>query len=174
MTSALVPVSAELHEVAGKLLDMSGPWTLFWDMHSGGRQKLDWDKILIQADEGTARAIFQNRFDRDPDNVTCSCCGEDYSVNEESSISQAIGYHLGWHCEKGQYIERQRRWHNGNPDESFRTMKDFLADPEHEHADGRVKFIFREEFTERDLRGICDAPEVDDDLIIDVTYRRIS
>lgn len=59
-----------------------GTWTKFYDLHSGGGQKLDYSEFYIEADEPTARAIFEERFGRDPDNVTCSCCGSDYSVYE--------------------------------------------------------------------------------------------
>ena len=67
--------------------------TTFWDMHSGGGQKLDWDKIYIEAPEDEARAVFYNRFERNPSRVTCTCCGDDYSISEDDSIEQATGYH---------------------------------------------------------------------------------
>ena len=68
-------------------------WTKFWDMHSGGGQKLDWAKIYIQAPEEEAVVIFSNRFGRDPENVTCNCCGEDYSVSESKTLGEATEYH---------------------------------------------------------------------------------
>ena len=68
-------------------------WTQFMDMHSGGGQKLDWAHIFIEATEKEARVIFYNRFGRNPDRITCTCCGNDYSVNEEKGdLSQATGY----------------------------------------------------------------------------------
>jgi hypothetical protein len=53
-------------------------WTRFMDMHSGGDAKTG--DVFIEAPEAQARAIFTARFDRDPDHVTCTCCGRDYSV----------------------------------------------------------------------------------------------
>jgi hypothetical protein len=71
-------------------------WTQFHDMHSGGDQKLDWGHIFIEADEERARVVFQERFGRDPDNVTCDCCGADYSVTEcKYTLAQATGYERG-------------------------------------------------------------------------------
>lgn len=64
-------------------------WTCFFDMHSGGGQKLDYNKIYIEGDEATARVEFKRRFGRNPDNVTCSCCGEDYDVCEYPTLEEA-------------------------------------------------------------------------------------
>ena len=68
-------------------------WTAFWDMHSGGDCKLQWEKIYIEAPEREAKSIFHNRFERDPDNVTFNCCGEDYSTYEYDSLELATEYH---------------------------------------------------------------------------------
>lgn len=70
-----------------------GPWTRFMDMHTGGYTKVKpYDKILIQAPEAEARAVFYNRFDHNPDAVACTCCGSDYSVSESESLAQATAY----------------------------------------------------------------------------------
>ena len=55
-----------------------------------------WEEIYIEAPEPEARRVFKSLFDRDPDNVTCDCCGEDYSVSESDDLEQATGYHR--HC----------------------------------------------------------------------------
>lgn len=68
-------------------------WTQFRDMNSGGWQKLDWAKIYIEAPEAEAKVIFYNRFGRNPERVTCTCCGKDYAISESSSLKQASGYH---------------------------------------------------------------------------------
>lgn len=74
-------------------------WTLFWDMHSGGGTKVaPWDKIYVEAPEDDARTFFQRRFDRDPDHVTCDCCGPDYAVSQEESLAQVSGYHRNLRC----------------------------------------------------------------------------
>lgn len=37
--------------------------------------------------------IFQEYFHRDPDNVTCECCGNDFSV-EEGDYQSLISYFI--------------------------------------------------------------------------------
>lgn len=56
-------------------------WTHFYDMHSGGRQKEKWSHIFIEAPEEEAIVIFYNRFGHNPNKVTCTCCGQDYSIS---------------------------------------------------------------------------------------------
>ena len=58
-------------------------WTRFFDMSSGGYEKLDYTVIWIEAPEEEAVKIFEDIFGRDPNNVTCPCCGEDYSIYED-------------------------------------------------------------------------------------------
>jgi hypothetical protein len=71
-------------------------WTLFWDMHSGGGTKVEpFEKIYIEAPESEAKIIFYNRFGRNPDRVTCTCCGGDYSTDESDTLEQASGFHRG-------------------------------------------------------------------------------
>lgn len=70
-------------------------WTKFFDMHSGGGQKLDWSHIYIEAPEAEAVEIFKRRFGRDPNNVTCDCCGEDFAVYESDDLREASRYERG-------------------------------------------------------------------------------
>lgn len=70
-------------------------WTHFMDMHSGGGQKLDWAHIFIEAAEADAKVIFYNRFKRNPERVTCTCCGEDYSISEYADLAQATAFERG-------------------------------------------------------------------------------
>lgn len=70
-------------------------WTTFMDMHSGGSRKLDWEHIYIEAPEAEAEVIFYNRFGRNPHRVTCTCCGEDYSVREAETLAQATAFERG-------------------------------------------------------------------------------
>jgi len=93
-------------------------WTLFWDMHSGGRTKVEpYEKIYIEAPEKQAINVFYNRFGRNPYRVTCTCCGEDYSVNESETFDEASGYHRG--CDyayfdtKGREVEKDAAWTPG-------------------------------------------------------------
>ena len=70
-------------------------WTRFMDMHSGGGQKEKWPYIIIEASEREARVIFYNRFGHNPERVTCTCCGEDYSISEAESLEQITAHDRG-------------------------------------------------------------------------------
>lgn len=80
----------------GELVDLnyeSGPWNDFMDMHSGGGCKIEkYEHIYIQMAEEQARNFFFATFWRDPDNITCDCCGSDYSVNEYATLEAASVY----------------------------------------------------------------------------------
>ena len=68
-------------------------WTHFWDMHSGGSQKEKWSQIFIEAPEEQAKKVFCNRFGHNPDRVTCTCCGPDYSIQDYVTLEEATSYH---------------------------------------------------------------------------------
>lgn len=71
-------------------------WTEFWDMHSGGGLKeKPYDYIYIEAPIAEAKVIFYNRFGHSADRVSCTCCGEDYSVSEYLTIEHATAHHRG-------------------------------------------------------------------------------
>ncbi len=89
-------------------------WTHFMDMHSGGGQKLEWAHIYIEAPEKEAKLIFQNAFGRNPERVTCTCCGEDYSVTEAVSLAQASGYERGCRAIEPPRL-KDGRWYNNHP-----------------------------------------------------------
>lgn len=68
-------------------------WTRFMDMHSGGGSKeKPFEYIYIEAPEAEAKVIFYNRFGHNPERVTCTCCGDDYSIYEEESLEQLSAY----------------------------------------------------------------------------------
>jgi hypothetical protein len=83
-------------------------WTRFMDMHSGGGQKEKWQYIYIEAPECEAKVIFYNRFDHNPERVTCTCCGEDYSISSDESLTQLTAYERGCAYGSGGYIEERR------------------------------------------------------------------
>lgn len=65
-------------------------------MHSGGGAKEDpYEKIYIEASEEEAKRVFYNRFGHNPERVTCTCCGEDYSIDSHESLAQLTGFHRG-------------------------------------------------------------------------------
>lgn len=92
-------------------------WTHFHDMHSGGGQKLDRGHIFIEAPKPEAEVIFQNRFKRNPNRVTCTCCGEDYSISEETSLEEATAFERGcayvYRGPDGQEVEESEAWKSG-------------------------------------------------------------
>jgi hypothetical protein len=65
-------------------------------MHSGGGLKEPpYSLIYIEAPEEEAKVIFYNRFGHNPERVSCTCCGDDYSIEEDESLAQLSGYHRG-------------------------------------------------------------------------------
>jgi hypothetical protein len=86
-------------------------WISFMDMHSGGGQKEKWQYIYIEAPEKEAELIFYNRFGHNPNRVTCTCCGSDYSISEYKTLEEATGYNRGcaWDNKKKRYIEKQNK-----------------------------------------------------------------
>lgn len=68
-------------------------WTQFMDMHSGGGLKESpYSYIYIEAPEEEAKVIFYNRFGHNPERVSCTCCGDDYSISEEESFRALTTY----------------------------------------------------------------------------------
>jgi hypothetical protein len=93
-------------------------WTRFMDMHSGGGCKEPpYEKILIEAPESEARVIFYNRFGHNPDRVTCTCCGNDYSIDQSDDLAQATGFDRN--CEyayfdaDGNEVPESNAWKSG-------------------------------------------------------------
>lgn len=69
-------------------------WTHFHDMHSGGRSKFPpYDHIYIEGSESEALRIFRNEIGRDPSNITCNCCGSDYSITEGNTLADITHYY---------------------------------------------------------------------------------
>lgn len=57
-------------------------WFGFSDMSSGGKEKTEFKHIYIEAENlEEAETKFQAEFGRDPNNVTCGCCGPDFSIS---------------------------------------------------------------------------------------------
>ena len=67
-----------------------GKWTKFFDLSSGGGDKTEFPVIAVEGDEQSACELFQETFDRDPRNVTCECCGSDYSITEFDSLESLL------------------------------------------------------------------------------------
>lgn len=143
------------------------PWTQFWDMHSGGGQKLDWSQIFIEASEEEAKVIFYNRFHRNPERVTCTCCGGDYSIEEYADLDQATAYHRG--CAYAYFDKEGNRlypdpnpWNNADaggtsrwveePERSKFTTKPYMTPEEFAQLDW-VKIIRADEISDEERQG---------------------
>lgn len=85
-------------------------WTRFMDMHSGWWRKQDREYIYIEAWEEEAKVIFYNRFWANPDRITCTCCGSDYSISEEIDLLQATAYErwCDYDSKLNSYIETKK------------------------------------------------------------------
>lgn len=93
-------------------------WTQFWDMHSGGGCKEPpYEKIYIEAPEDEAAVIFYNRFGHNPHRVTCTCCGNDYSLDEDESLEQLTAYHrdcdFAYFNATGDEVPQSEAWRPG-------------------------------------------------------------
>jgi len=93
-------------------------FTRFMDMHSGGGTKEGpYEYIYIEATQSEAEIIFYNRFGHNPNRVSCTCCGSDYSINEEADLEQGTAHERN--CEyvyfdpKGNECERNEAWVSG-------------------------------------------------------------
>ncbi len=99
-------------------------WTRFMDMHSGGGLKEKWQYIYIEAPQEEAEVIFYNRFGHAPSRVTCTCCGNDYVVNEAKSLEQISASERGckWDQRKKRYVEES----GGESWSKYRTIRQWL------------------------------------------------
>lgn len=129
-------------------------WTQFWDMHSGGGTKEKWSQIYIEAPQEEAKVIFYNRFGHNPDRVSCTCCGNDYSVSEDDSLEEVTAYQRNchfayfnkktgerfkgsrksyydrpddWENWDGRYIEETR---NDGYSSTYKTVEEYVTDPD--------------------------------------------
>jgi hypothetical protein len=63
------------------------------DMASGGSTKVAGKEyIYIELPEDEAIQVFEQMFNHNPYNVTCDCCGGDYSIRDYDTIEDATNY----------------------------------------------------------------------------------
>jgi len=94
-------------------------------MHSGGGQKEQWSKIYIEAPQAEAVVIFYNRFGHNPNRVTCTCCGEDYTIYEEETLEQLTGFHRGCNYdEEDNYVEKPSK----DGFHPYKTLEEYMQD----------------------------------------------
>lgn len=138
-------------------------WTQFWDMHSGGGQKLDWTQIYIEAPEEEATIIFYNRFGRNPQRVTCTCCGEDYSISEEEDLLQITAYERQCRfannpeTKEGKYVEKGEKLSEGWEFGSFSSVYGKYQTIEEYKEREDILFITADEIRPEERVG--DVPE---------------
>lgn len=123
--------------------------TQFWDMHSGGGTKVPpYEKIYIEAPEEEAIRVFYARFGRNPNRVTCTCCGRDYAIEECDDIAQATAFHRNCDYEGERYVERQREEWSGK----YMTVEQYFKQRD-------VLFISAAEIKEEERSGPDPEPE---------------
>jgi hypothetical protein len=104
----------------------TGKITRFMDMHSGGKLKTPFTHIYVDAPLDEALAIFKDTFQRDPNNVTCKCCGEDFVYEEYNSLEDATAY------------DRKAEWDDIKQRYFYETAKISIE----EYFSGKNKVIF--------------------------------
>ena len=145
-------------------------FTRFMDMHSGGGNKLEWEYIYIEAPKEEAKIIFYNKFGRNPDKVSCTCCGPDYSVNDEETLDQATAYDRNckftYKNSKGKEVPREKAWVPGKGLKPGYTngyvekQDPMKAKYNHKYIsvdkylrDENVKVIYKKEISSSDRKG---------------------
>lgn len=127
-------------------------WTRFYDMSSGGGQKEAFKLCFIEADSETAAVIFYNRFGHSPDRVTCTCCGPDYSYDDErGDLAEASAYDRG--CRNVKQGDDWVYLEEGDPE---RSWSPYVPLDEFVKRDD-VMVIRAEDITDEDRRGSVPA-----------------
>ncbi len=106
-------------------------WYKYWDMSSGGGTKYTHTDgnlkkmIYVEAkSRDESDYIFFSITGRNADNVTCECCGEDYSVSEEKCLAQSSGYHRG--CK---FITNYLEEWTGKSYDTYLTLEEYINKP---------------------------------------------
>lgn len=131
-------------------------FTRFMDMHSGGPQKEKYAHIYIEAPEEEAKVIFQNHFGHNPDRVSCTCCGPDYSITEYKTLREATAYDRGCASayrkgSEGYYLEKGEKPKRGfSVTQSFypyMTLKKYLSQKQ-------VLVLRKKDITPEERKGV--------------------
>lgn len=111
------------------------------DMHSGGGRKEKFEYLYVELPEKDALVFFQNRFGHNPERVTCTCCGSDYSTDENPTLEKASAY------------DRNCRW-----DE---VVKGYVEEPDCRY--GNKELISLEEYLKREDVKVIRRDEIKDE-----------
>jgi len=139
-------------------------WTRFMDMHSGGRTKeppYEW--IYIELPQKEAEVYFQNRFGHNPYRVTCTCCGEDYSISSEEDLRGLTEYDRGCKIIK----KKGGKW---DPDDPVIKKKYYYEEGEKPPSGyilerGTHNYQTLEEYCEREDVLVIRASEIDPEMV---------
>lgn len=118
-------------------------WTQFMDMHSGGSLKHGVQYIYIEAPKEEAKSVFYSRFGTNPERVTCTCCGGDYSITESETLEQASAFERGCKHDKESrsFMELPEkdsfRW------QAYQTIEEYLK-----HGD--IQVIYAKDITDEE------------------------
>jgi hypothetical protein len=126
-------------------------WTHIYDMHSGGGTKEPpYEHIYIEAPEDEAISVFYSKFGHNPNRITCTCCGQDYSIYDGESLEQLTGYHRGCAYDRlaQEYLEEQSKSHSYN---KYKTLDDYLASSD-------VLVVSAEDIENEGLSRTADVP----------------
>jgi hypothetical protein len=104
-------------------------WTQFWDMHSGGGLKEKWQFIYIEAPESEAKSVFYSRFGHNPERVTCTCCGRDYSISE-GELDQLTAYHRNCDFDDKLHKYAERRDKGKFVHGKYQTVDEYCKNPD--------------------------------------------
>jgi hypothetical protein len=152
-------------------------WTRFMDMHSGGGLKESFGYAYIEAPEEEAKAIFYHRFGHNPERVSCTCCGQDYSIGESPTLEEATAHERrcrwaedprGWSASKEPDYKKGRYLEPGEPVPDGMVVKDAYQRGEgvtleewkragKGNIDGGVLFIYAHEIKPEERVG--EVPE---------------
>lgn len=141
---------------------MAGMWTQFWDMHSGGGQKESFSQCFIEAPEDEAKSVFYVRFGHNPERVSCTCCGSDYSISESKSLEQASGFHRGL-----RYVEPEGfAWAKATPEEreAYNTIARYIEP--HEDVPEGLAMSHLSSFRREDNGQTLDEYIASDDVVV--------
>lgn len=134
-----------IHSIIGHRKDRT-MWTQFWDMHSGGGLKESpYHYIYIEASIEEAKVIFYNRFGHNAERISCTCCGDDYTIDEYQTLELASAYHRDCYFDNDaeSYVDKPKEagalgYGRGNYQtlEQYKKHDDVLVIPTSEIKDG--------------------------------------
>lgn len=100
-------------------------YTRLYDMHSGGDLKVPpYRFIFIEGPESLAAAVYESRYGRSIYNITCNCCGADYSIYEGMTLLEITAYDRG--CRYDRIFREYRIFTTGEHIENFLKRPDVL------------------------------------------------